>query len=126
MISKVHKTLVAGRPSCDTHSLITPLVSTLVLKLLTVIHEKLSKQFCNTVLEPFYIVCLSTDEALARTKRAHNLNTSKISYFHSRDFMSMYSNLVLQWYINAILQLAIEFGRLSLDDEISILFSRRY
>jgi hypothetical protein len=94
MISKVHKTPVAGHSICNTHSLITLLVFTLVLKLLTVIHEKLSKQFCNTVLKPFYTVCLLTNKALARTKRVHGLNTSKTSHFHSRDFMSMYPNLV--------------------------------
>jgi hypothetical protein len=126
MISKVHKILVARRPICDAHSLVTLLASTLVLKLLIVIHEKLSKQFHNMDLKPFYTVCLSNDEAFTRTKRAHGLNNSKTSYFHSRDFVSMYPNLILQWCIDAILQLAIKFSGLSLDDEILVLFSRRY
>jgi hypothetical protein len=103
MIPKVHKTLVAERPICDAHSSITLLTFTLVSKLLTVIHKKLSKQFRNTDLEPFYTVCLSMDETLARTKRTHGLNTSETFYFHSRDFVSMYSNLVSQWCINTIL-----------------------
>jgi hypothetical protein len=95
--------MIAEHPICNTHSLVTSLASVLVLKLLTKIHEKLSKQFHNTDLEPFYTVYLSTDEALARTKRVHGLNTSKTSHFHSRDFMSMYPNLVPQWCIDAIL-----------------------
>jgi hypothetical protein len=96
MIPKVHKTLIAGRPICNAHSSVTSLASILVLKLLTKIHEKLSKQFHNTDLESFYTVYLSTDEALTRTKRVHSLNTSKTSYFHSRDFMSIYPNLIPQ------------------------------
>jgi hypothetical protein len=94
MIPKVHKTPVAECPICDIYSSVTWLVFTLVSKLLIVIHEKLSKQFHNTVLKPFYTVCLLTDEALVRTKRVHGLNTSKVSHFHSRDFVSMYPNLI--------------------------------
>jgi hypothetical protein len=40
--------------------------------------------------------------------------------------VSIYSSLVPQWCIDVILQFTIKFNGLSLDDEISILFSKRY
>jgi hypothetical protein len=126
MVSKVHKTPVAGRPICATHTSVTSLASVLATKVLTEIHKHIKFTVRYTDLEPFYLVCLSTDEAIARTREAHRVNTSETSYFHSRDFVLMYPNLNPAWCIDAILNLATRFGKACLNAFFKVAFGRRH
>jgi hypothetical protein len=83
MISKVHKTPVMSCSICNTHFSITLLVSLLTSRILILIHGKLKRVLSNTPLKSFYYVCLSIDEVLSCTKKAHSCNTSITSYFYS-------------------------------------------
>jgi hypothetical protein len=126
MILKVHKNPVAGRPICTAHLSVTSLASTLASKLLMVIHERLFTWVCNTRLKPFYLICLSTDEVIACTHKTHSTNPSGTSYFHSRNFESMYPNLNPSWCIDAILTLAQKYAGILSSREILVIFGRRH
>jgi hypothetical protein len=123
---KIHKNPVVSRSIYAVHFSMTSLAFALVLRALMVLYNHIKTRVRGTALEPFYCVCLSTDEVLVRIKHAHTTHKRVEFYFHSRDFISMYLNLDPAWCINAILQLLTKFENIQLTDTFQIRFGRRH
>jgi hypothetical protein len=108
---KIHKNLIVSRSIWTAHFSMIFLAFALALRVLMVVHNHIKARVRETSLKPFYCVCLSTDKVLQQIKHSHTTNKDVKSYFHLRDFVSMYSNLDLVWCIKAILQLLTKFGK---------------